>query len=207
MRLLFIAVLTICTAHAQIYTVQTIAGGGLAENTPCSAADLGGLVLGLATDTAGNLFIPVSQYNIVVRCDGATGMPTRVAGTGVAGFSGDDLPAADAEISPVAIAVDPSGNNVYISDVAGYRIRKSANGIITTIAGVGQGVGGAMDENVPAISTQIGSPYSIAVDSVGNLSGRRAERSSEDLERSHPHRHQCDQSQRSCGGCLGPPLR
>ncbi len=222
MRLLSIALLTICAAHAQIYNLKTIAGGGFPENTPCTAADLGALVEGLAVDGAGNLWIPVPQYNVVVRCDAATGTLTRVAGTGVpgfsngqnvpatsvrltspvavavdaagnlyiaesgrvrkvsngivttmagngiAGFSGDGRPAADAEVDPVAIAVDPAGN-VYISDGIGYRIRKVSNGVITTIAGVGEGVAGATGEDVPAVTAQIGEPFSIAVDSAGTL--------------------------------------
>jgi trimeric autotransporter adhesin len=222
MRLLAIAFLTICAAHAQIYNLQTIAGGGFPENTPCTAADLGALAEGLAADGAGNLFIPVPLYNVVVRCDVSTGTLTRVAGTGVpgfsngqnvpatsvrltspvavavdaagnlyiaetgrvrkvsggivttvagngiAGFSGDGGPAGDAEVSPVAIAVDPAGN-VYISDGIGYRIRKISNGVITTIAGVGEGVAGATGEDVPAVTAQIGESFSIAVDSAGTL--------------------------------------
>ena len=222
MRLLSIALLTICAAHAQIYNLQTIAGGGLPENTPCTAADLGGLVEGLAVDGAGNLFIPVSQYNAVVRCDATTGTLTRVAGTGIpgfsngqnvpatsvrltspvavavdaagnlyidqtgrerkvssgiittvagngiAGFSGDGGLAPDAEDSQVALAVDPAGS-VYISDGVGYRIRKISNGVITTVAGVGEGVAGAAGEGVAAVTAQIGAPSGIAVDSAGTL--------------------------------------
>ena len=95
-------VLSICSAYAQIYSVQTVAGGGLPENTPCAAADLG-FVTGLAADPAGNVFIPLSAYNIVVRCDAAAGLLTRVAGTRAMGFSdGQNVPATGVARRPSA---------------------------------------------------------------------------------------------------------
>ena len=66
------------------------------------------------------------------------GTISTFAGTGVAGFSGDNGPAISAQLNaPGRVEVDPNGN-VYISDSANNRIRKVApDGTITTVAGTG----------------------------------------------------------------------
>src|SRR5260370_10499647 len=57
---------------------------------------------------------------------------------GVRGFSGDDGPAIDAllNVNHVPVATDDRGN-LFLADEFNYRVRKIANGVITTIAGVG----------------------------------------------------------------------
>ena len=164
-RLLSAVVFSICATHGQIYTIHTAAGGGLPENTTCTAADLHETVVGLAADAAGNLYIPVYQDNIVVRCDASTGVLTRVAGTGAAGFSnGENVPATSVRMtSPVAVAVDPSGN-LYIAE--GGRVRKVANGIVTTVAGMG--IKGFSGDGGPATSAQV-DPLALTVDAFGNV--------------------------------------
>src|SRR5581483_3797269 len=80
------------TAVAQNYTIQTFAGGALPENMPGVSASLGA-VSGVAIDGAGNVLIGLSDYNMVVRLDKASGKLTRVAGNGVKGYAGDNGPA------------------------------------------------------------------------------------------------------------------
>jgi RHS repeat-associated protein len=77
-----------------------------------------------------------------------------VAGTGVAGFSGDGGAATKAQLgSSGAMAVD-ADNSIYIRDGENYRIRKvDSNGIITTIAGTG--VEGFSGDGGPATSANI----------------------------------------------------
>ena len=164
MRLLSIAVLSFCAVHAQPYSIQTVAGGGLPENTPCTAADLGP-VGGLAADAAGNVYIPIPAYNIVVRCDAATGVLTRVAGTGALGFSdGQNLAATGVRVtSPLAVALNPAGD-LYIAEPA--RVRKVSHGIITTVAG--NGIPGFSGDNGPAIDAEV-LPVAIAVDALGSV--------------------------------------
>ena len=85
-----------------------------------------------------NLYI-TDQLNQRVRMV-AGGIMTTIAGTGTAGYNGDNISAAGAQIaSPQGIAADNSGN-VYFAETSGRRIRKVSNGIITTIAGVGANV-------------------------------------------------------------------
>ena len=92
---------------------------------------------------------------------------TTLAGTPhVLGFSGDGGPAGDAEFAgPYSVANDRKGN-IYIVDLANFRIREvNTSGIITTI------VGGGSDltiEGIPATDALIG-PLSVAADAFGNL--------------------------------------
>src|SRR5690348_18306763 len=109
-------------AVAQNYTIQTFAGGILPEKIPAVSASLGE-VSGLAIDAGGNILMALSDYNIVVRMEPNSGILTRVAGNGVKGFSGDNGPATEAELSgPAGIAVDAAGN-VYIADFNNARVR------------------------------------------------------------------------------------
>ena len=66
------------------------------------------------------------------------GIITTIAGNGTKGYSGDNGPAANAQLSAVSgVAIDAAGN-LYIADTGNNCIRKvSASGTITTIAGNG----------------------------------------------------------------------
>lgn len=91
-----------------------------------------------------------------------------IAGTGVAGFNGDNRPAVEAHLNaPAAVAVDAQGN-IYIADVRNHRIRRiDLHGIITTVAGTGQP--GYSGDGGLATNAQLNQPLGIALDSKGNL--------------------------------------
>jgi secreted PhoX family phosphatase len=113
------------SAWGQAYTISTIAGGGLPVNIPGTAASLGSLVANvpqtIAADRAGNVFF--AYQNTVLRLDATTGILTLFAGNGTAGYSGDNGPAASAQLnSPTGLAVDSAGN-LYIADLGNNRIR------------------------------------------------------------------------------------
>lgn len=121
-------------------------------------------------DSAGNLYIPDSFYDVVWKVSASTGNLTVFAGLGPGnwGSAGDGGPATSAEfVDPVAVAVDQAGN-VYIADSAGNRVRKVAagTGIITTVAGGGNGL---LGDGGPATSATLSNPYSVVLDSAGNL--------------------------------------
>ena len=146
----------------QGYLVSTVAGGGLTVNVPATSAAIA--PSSVAVDAAGNIYFV--SGNAVLRVDAATKTLTLVAGNATAGFGGDNGPATSARLNrPSAVAVDSAGN-VYIADAYNYRIRKVANGIITTIAG--NGIPGAGGDNGPAVNAQV-NPQGLAVDSAGNL--------------------------------------
>src|SRR5687768_18094990 len=69
----------------------------------------------------------------------AVGDITRVAGTGTAGYNGDNIQATTAQLSfPIGVARS-AGGGFYLTDQANYRVRLvSASGVISTIAGNGQ---------------------------------------------------------------------
>jgi hypothetical protein len=147
--------------------ITTVAGNGFSgfsgDNGPATNAQLS--ASGVAVDTAGNLYI-ADRFNSRIR-KVSNGVIITVAGNGTHGFSGDNGPAASAELNdPVGVAVDSAGN-VYIADAGGSRIRKISGGVIATVAGNGtEGFGG---DNGPATSAQLNEPYGVAVDYAGNI--------------------------------------
>ncbi|MEU5698610.1 RICIN domain-containing protein [Streptomyces aurantiacus] len=93
---------------------------------------------------------------------------STVAGTGVAGFKGDDGPAVLAELNYLyGVAVD--GNAVlYISDYSNQRVRKvTTEGEIRTVAGTG--IKGSGGDGGPAVKAQLNGPREVAVDSMGAI--------------------------------------
>ncbi len=82
---------------------------------------------------------------------GTDGAAMVVAGTGKAGFSGDGGPAVEAELNaPSGLALGRDGD-LYIADAGNQRIRRvDPNGIITTLAGKGQGAGRETGDGGPA---------------------------------------------------------
>src|SRR5262249_26968883 len=84
---------------------------------------------------------------------------------GTPGFSGDDGPAASAQLAdPTGVAVDGAGN-LYIADAGNNRIRKVSGGVITTIAG--NGSQGFRGDDGPAVAAFLDMPWGIAVDASG----------------------------------------
>src|SRR3984893_10596563 len=152
--------------------ISTVAGNGTAGYSgDGGAATSAGLnrTEGVATDSAGNLYIADWQNNRIRKVDAGTGVITTVAGNGTAGFSGDGAAATSAMLKgPTGVVVDNAGN-LYIADQANNRVRKvyAGTGVITTIAGTGtaafSGDGGA------ATSAAMYSPTDLTFDSAGNL--------------------------------------
>ena len=122
---------------------------------------------GLAVDGEGNLYVTDPSNQQIRRID-PEGTVTTIAGTGEQGFSGDGGPATEAQFAfPYAPLVDGAGN-LYVSDLANYRIRRiDPEGTVTTIAGTGER--GFSGDGGPATEAQILSVLSMAQDTAGNL--------------------------------------
>jgi uncharacterized protein (TIGR03437 family) len=88
----------------------------------------------VACDAAGNVYAIVKGAQVVrVAADGSA---VPVAGTGVAGYSGDGGPALSAEIEAIFLSVDAAGN-IWLGDVSNDVIRKiGPAGTIATVAQV-----------------------------------------------------------------------
>jgi large repetitive protein len=85
-------------------------------------------------------------------------------GNGTCGFSGDNGPAAQAQVCNPGGAVSDSIGNIYFVDAGNWRIRKiSAAGAITTVAG--NGTRGTSGDGGPATSASIGAIQQLAADS------------------------------------------
>jgi trimeric autotransporter adhesin len=94
-----------------------------------------GMIYGVAFDGKGNLYMSDSNNYRVRMVANSTGIITTVAGTGVAGNSGDGGLATSAALqSPTGIAVDVLSGDIYIADKQIKMVTKST-GIITTVAG------------------------------------------------------------------------
>jgi streptogramin lyase len=91
-------------------------------------------------DAAGNVFWCERMSHTVRRLDAKTGTISTIAGTGVAGYSGDGGDAVKAQLNqPHSIAIDKAGD-VFICDIVNHRIRKVdvKTGLISTFAGTGE---------------------------------------------------------------------
>jgi len=155
------------SSAAQTYSIKTFAGGGLPENVAGASASLSA-ISGMAIDRTGNMFLALGDYNIVLRLDAGSGVLTGVAGTGVAGFGGDNGAATSGLLNnPTAVAVDAAGN-LYIADTGNSRIRMvSAAGAISTFAG--NGTAGYSGDRGPATAAEFNGPADLAISSSGDL--------------------------------------
>lgn len=166
--LLLVCLIGFQTSFTQI--IITYAGNGhngeTGDGGPATSA---GVVYpeDICLDASGNLYI--AGTNKVRKVDAASGIITTVAGNGDYGYSGDGGPATSASLQFTSgVAVDARGN-LYITEYSGHRIRKvaAATEIITTIAGTG--IAGFSGDGGLAVSAQINTPQSIAVDGTGNV--------------------------------------
>lgn len=153
-------------ASLQAQILTTAAGGYIGDGGPATAASFT-LPIGLAIDKGGNIYVGgFSQSR--VRKISPSGVITTVAGTGIAGFSGDGGPATAAMLSfPTGVVVD-AGGNLLIAVQGNSRVRKvDASGNITTVAG--NGTFGFSGDGGPATQAALDGPWGITVDSVGNI--------------------------------------
>jgi len=162
------------TGAISIFAGTSGTKGYTGDTGPATSATLNG-PSAVAVDTFGNVYIADTGNN-VVRVVNAAGIISTLAGTGTAGYSGNSVPAATAQLDgPAGVAVDAAGN-VYIADTNNSEIREvnvnrgnslAVNNTITTIAGNGSGAysgdGGA------AVASALNHPLGLVVDPSFNV--------------------------------------
>jgi uncharacterized protein (TIGR03437 family) len=130
----------------------------------------------IVVDGSGNLYI-LDSGNERIREVATNGIITTLAGGG--GSTDDGVPSYQAWIAPSSIAVDSAGN-LFISDFLTFRIRKVANGTITSVTQTTSAGGLAVDASdnlyvAAATGVQkiisLGIPVPIAGTGVNGFSG------------------------------------
>jgi uncharacterized protein (TIGR03437 family) len=116
-----------------------------------------------------------NAVSIVMSQSGSAGVNSgerfnisTVAGSGVAGVSGDGSSALSAALgTPTGVAMD-AHHNLYIASAANHVVRKVApDGVITTAAGTG--TAGSNGDGGLATQAQLTTPMSVAADKSGNI--------------------------------------
>jgi hypothetical protein len=152
--------------------IHTIAGTGTAgyngDGIPATTAQLD-FPYGMSVNWAGNVVISDMNNNRVrlIQSVEAGGTIITIAGTGVAGYSGDGGLATSAQINnPQGIFWDLNGD-VYFADAWNHRVRKISGGMITTIAG--NGTATSSGDGGPATAAGVNHPSGITADAAGNI--------------------------------------
>jgi len=135
--------------------------GGLAINAQLN------MPTKVLVDAMGNVYVSEGKNHTVRKID-LSGIIMTIAGTGIAGFSGDGGAAKLAQLkAPWSLAIDLSGN-LYIADAGNYRLRKiDPNGIISTV--LGNGSKGYVGDGGAANLAQTGWIEDLAIDSQNAL--------------------------------------
>jgi uncharacterized protein (TIGR03437 family) len=148
-------------------TITTLAGNGT-SGYGGDGGPAGGAILnapyGVAADGSG-VYVADSGNNRLRKI--SDGTIATIAGDGTAGFAGDGRPARDAQFNrPSAITGDPDGS-LYISDSGNHRVRKLANGIVSTAAG--NGAAGFGGDGGPGAGAGLQNPQQLAAGPAGDL--------------------------------------
>ncbi|MBE7557903.1 hypothetical protein HS125_02690 [bacterium] len=122
-------------------------------------------ISGLAVDSSGRLYI-ADTFNHRIRRIELSGTITTVVGTGQAGFNGDGMLSASAQLNrPRGIYIH--NDRLFVADSANHRIRfATEDGRLYTFAGVG--TPGNSGNNGPARNAQLNLPSDLTFDTLGN---------------------------------------
>jgi sugar lactone lactonase YvrE len=164
---------------AQTKKIFTIAGGekaGFAGDNGAAKQALIDTPRDVAVDKDGNIFIADYVNAAIRRIDHVSGNITTIAGhVGDGDPLGDGGPATSARLTPLHMAFDRLGIDLYVADSSSDRIRKiDTTGTITTVAGSGQTSleGDFAGDNGPATAAKLNiadSSSGVALNPAGDL--------------------------------------
>jgi DNA-binding beta-propeller fold protein YncE len=170
---LAIAAVTLGPPIASAQSIVPIAGTGVegfnGDGSPATTKQLA-FPFGVAVDAAGTVCV-ADRNNHRVRCISG-GTMTTVAGTGVAGYNGENIPASTARLnSPTGVAFDSAGN-LFIADAGNHIVRKVtaplSTGAVSTVAGIPQKLGPAVNGGLATAATLF-DPRAVAVSASGDI--------------------------------------
>lgn len=159
------------TAHGATVAAGAVSTVATVQGSPATLGSRVSPLPGIAVDGDGNLFLADRTNHRVLRV-GQGGETTTVAGTGAAGFNGNDRPAVKARLNlPYDVEVGADGR-VYISDAGNNQVRY-IDGAGVIHAALGQGIASAWrcssNAGPPAgAKPQPGNPRSVTTDTAGN---------------------------------------
>jgi sugar lactone lactonase YvrE len=154
--------------------IYTIAGTGnitfIGNDLPATGVELS-YPTGVASDSAGNIYIADYANCIVQEVSASTGKISVIAGTaGTCSYGGDGAAATSAYLNhPYRVVVDEK-DDVFVADQYNCLIRKVSGGIITSVVGKSPSLacGYSGDKGV-ATAAELYYPDGIALDKSGNL--------------------------------------
>ena len=120
-------------------------------------------------DSKGSILVAERDSHVVRHIDMKTRIITTVAGTGVAGYSGDGGPAKAAQLNqPHSIVLD-SSDNVLICDINNHRVRRidARTGVISTFAGTGESA--PSPDQGGSLTSPLAAPRSIEIAPDGTM--------------------------------------
>jgi hypothetical protein len=148
--------------------IWTIAGDGTLAYTGDKGLAINAEVSepsNITTDKIGNIYFV--DGNGIRKID-TSGIITRFAGTGVAGYSGDGGHASFAQFNGIGKLIFDVAGNLLVIDAYNFCVRKiDTAAIITTIVGCGiRGFGG---DGGPAVLARLDRPHGLNIDNLGNI--------------------------------------
>jgi hypothetical protein len=120
---------------------------------------------GLGVDDSGNVYIGDGNNQRLRRVSAVTGIIQTVAGTGVAGYNGDNIQASSAQLNNPGFLSFDNANNLYLADY--FRIRKINYLTDTITTFIGNGTSGCTGDGGAATAATIQDEF-IVWDNVGN---------------------------------------
>src|SRR5262249_33477076 len=145
-----------------------VLGGSLGSvNGPNSDARFN-IPAGVGVDSAGNVYVADAANSLIRKMTpaGTNWVVTTLAGFGGAYGSAEGTGIDARFYGPSGVAADSAGN-LYVADQVNYTIRKvTADGAVTTLAGLAS-YGGSSDGT--GENARFGGPSGVTVDSTGNL--------------------------------------
>jgi sugar lactone lactonase YvrE len=151
---------------------RTIAGDGQrayrGDGGPATSGSLN-MPHEIVFDARGHMYIAERDSHVVRKVDGSTGVISTLAGTGVAGYSGDGGAASQAQLrQPHSIAIG-SDDQLLICDIGNHRIRRVdlRTGVIDTIGGTGERL--PTPDGAPLKGTPLNGPRTMVIDRDGTI--------------------------------------